>query len=89
MKKTEMPNPAKSHEYITCYTAPVVPDLVKALTILSVTTITTSAVDQEDLKPYWKSEKRPYFSRSSTFLLFTSFSDTLLITERRLIGGSF
>ena len=34
-------------------TAWVAPDLVKALSILSDTT----AVDREDLKPYWKSEK--------------------------------
>ena len=40
---------------------------LKALVILS---------DREDLKPYWKSEKRPHFSRSSTILLFTSFSET-------------
>ena len=35
----------------------------KALAILSHTTVRRSAVDQEDLKPYWKSEKRPHFSR--------------------------
>ena len=33
------------------------------LAILSDTTVRRSAVDQEDLKPYWKSEKRPHFSR--------------------------
>ena len=38
-------------------TAPVVPDLLKSLAILSDTTVRRSAVDQEDLKPYWKSEK--------------------------------
>ena len=38
-----------------------VPDLLKALAILSDTTIRRSAVDAEDLKPYWKSEKRPHF----------------------------
>ena len=32
-------------------------DLLKALTILSDTTVKRSAVDQEDLKPYCKSEK--------------------------------
>ena len=32
-------------------------DLLKALAILSDTTVRRSAVDREDLKPYWKSEK--------------------------------
>ena len=41
----------------------VAPDLLKALVILSDTTVRTSAVDREDLKPYWKSEKSPQFSR--------------------------
>ena len=49
-------------------------------------TVRRSAVDQEDLKPSWKSEKRPRFSRGSTILLFKRFSITLLITERRLTG---
>ena len=36
----------------------VAQDLLKALVILSDTTV-RSAVDQEDLNPSWKSEKRP------------------------------
>ena len=32
-------------------------DLLKALAILSDLTVRKSAVDQEDLKPYWKKEK--------------------------------
>ena len=44
-------------------TARVAPDLLKALTILSVTTLRRPAVDREDVKPYWKSEKRSHFSR--------------------------
>ena len=43
---------------ISSATARVVPDLIKALAILSDTTVIRSAVDREDLKPYWKSEKR-------------------------------
>ena len=39
------------------------PDLFKALAILSDTTVRRSVVDREDLKPYWKSEKRQHFSR--------------------------
>ena len=38
-------------------------DLLKALEILSDTAVRKSAVDQEDLKPYWQSEKSPHFSR--------------------------
>ena len=57
---------------ISSATARVAPDLLKALIILSVTTVTRSAEDREDLKPYWKSEKRPDSSRS-TILLFKSF----------------
>ena len=41
----------------------VAPKLLKALAILSDTTVRRSAVDGEDPKPYWKSEKRPHFSR--------------------------
>ena len=44
-------------------TAREAPDLLlQALAILSDKTVRRSAVDQKDLKPYWKSEKRPYFS---------------------------
>ena len=43
--------------------AQVAPDPLKALEILLDRTVRKSGVDQEDLRPYWKSEKRPYFSR--------------------------
>ena len=56
MKKTSMSDSAKSLRYITCYNS-TSPDLLKATAILSDTTVRRSAVDQEDLKPYWKSEK--------------------------------
>ena len=47
---------------ISSATAQVVaPDLLKAPAILSDTTVRRSAVDQEDLKKYWKSEKRVTF----------------------------
>ena len=39
-------------------TAQVTPELLKALAILSDTTVRRSAVDREDLNPYWKSETR-------------------------------
>ena len=44
-------------------TARVVPDLLRALAMLSDITARRSTVDGEDLKLYWKSEKRPNFSR--------------------------
>ena len=37
-------------------------DLLKALAILSHKTVIRSVVDQEDVKPYWKSEKKSHFS---------------------------
>ena len=39
---------------ISSATARVAPDLLKAVAILSDTTMRRSAVDQEDLKPYWR-----------------------------------
>ena len=48
---------------ISSVTAGVAPDLLKALAIISDTTVIRSAADREDLKPYWESEKRPHFSR--------------------------
>ena len=47
---------------ISSATAVVAPDLLKALAILSDTTVTRSAVDEKDLKLNCKSEKRPHFS---------------------------
>ena len=46
---------------IPSVTVRVAPDLLIALAILSDTTLRRSEVDREDLKPYWKSEKRPNF----------------------------
>ena len=75
MKKSSKSYKALSKAlYISSATARVAPDLLKAPAVLSDTTIRRSAVGQEDLKPYWKSEKRPYFYRWSTILLFASFS---------------
>ena len=42
---------------ISIATAQVAPDLLKPLAIVSDTIVRRSAVDREDLKPYWKSEK--------------------------------
>ena len=46
---------------VTSATARVAPDLLKALVILSDATVRRSAVDREDLRQYWKSEKKPTF----------------------------
>ena len=54
-----MLNSVKSFGYIKCYSS----DLLKALAILSDTTVRSSAVDRDDLKPYWKKKKRPHLSR--------------------------
>ena len=61
--------------------------LSKTLAVLSDTTARRSAVNEEDLKPYWKSEKRPYFSRRPTILLFTIF-DKEFTNHRGLIALS-
>ena len=45
---------------ISSATARVSPDLLKTLGILSDTTVRRSAVDQEDLKPYWKFKKATF-----------------------------
>ena len=41
-------------------TTGVTPDLLKALAILSDTAVRRPAVAREDLKPYWKLEKKEY-----------------------------
>ena len=51
-----MPNPVKSLGYMKCDSLSS-PDLLKVYQILSYATVRRSAVDQEDLKPYRKSEK--------------------------------
>ena len=88
MKKTNMPNPVESPSYINWYSSSS-PRPVKALAILSDTTVTMSVDDRKDLNHTGNQKKRPHFSRSSTILLFTSFSNILLTTERRLTGQWF
>ena len=62
---------------ISSATAQVAPDLLKAFSVLSDTTVRRSAVDPEDPKPYRKSEKGQHFSRWLTSVLFTSLLFTL------------
>ena len=54
---------SKALDISSATTAQVAPDLLKALAILSDTTVRRYAVDWEGLKAYWKSEKRPHFFR--------------------------
>ena len=53
MKKISMPKALN----ISSATARVARELLKSLAILSGTTVRRSAVDWEELKPNWKSEK--------------------------------
>ena len=59
--------------HISSATTQVAPGMLKALAILSDKTARRSKVDREDLQPHWKLEKRSYFSRWSTSILFTGF----------------
>ena len=57
------------------------PNLLKALAILSNTTVRRSTVGWEasvDLKSYWKSENRPHCLRLLASLLLTNISKTFL-----------
>ena len=81
--KTSMSNPGKSLA-ISHATAQAAPGLLKALGILSPITVKWSSVDQENLIPYWKSDKRPYLLSWLTSSLFKSFTRALLTSERRL-----
>ena len=75
MKETSMPNTKNPSA-----AAWEVPDSLKALAILSDTTVRRSGVDWEDLNKTILeiSKKATFLSRWSTILLITSFSNTLL-----------
>ena len=55
MKKTSMLNPVESLEYINCYSSSS-PRLVRSPSNTDLT-VRRSAVNREDLKQYWTSEK--------------------------------
>ena len=67
-----MPNPVESLGYIGYikYYSLSSPRLVKSLAIPWEITFRRSAVDQENLKLHWKSEKKPYFSWWSTIIIY-------------------
>ena len=56
VKKESMPNPVKSLGYIKWYSSRS-PRPIKIPSNSTNTTVRRSAVDLEDLKPYWKSKK--------------------------------
>ena len=70
--KTSISNSLESLGYIKCYSSSSSRPVKSPRN--SIRSVRRSAVDQEDLKPYWKSEKRPHFSRACkkkhTSLLF-------------------
>ena len=74
---------------ISSATAQVVPDLLKALAYLPDTTVWRSAIDLEDLKTYWQSQKRPHFSWWSTTIIYKFFKDVTNHRKKRLTGFKF
>ena len=58
MKKTRMPNHDKSLGYNKCYSLSSHRPIKCLSAILSDATVKRSAVDGEDLKPHWTSEKK-------------------------------
>ena len=56
---------------ISSATAIVAPALLKTLAVLSDATVRRSAVDQEDLKPYLKSAKRPHKMEINRMVVFS------------------
>ena len=85
MKKTGMPTLSKALD-ISSATARTAQDLLKALTILSETTVRRFEVDREDLKPYLESEKGHIFLGDQQSYNFEVFLQILLTTERWLTG---
>ena len=88
VKKASMPNPVKRLGYLSA-TARVALNLLKALAVISDTNVRRSAVDREDLKPYWKSEKRPHKSiminKSIIYKLFKYFINNRRKTNREVV----
>ena len=88
MKKTSMPNPAKSLGYIKCHSSSS-PRPVKSSSNSIRYNCDKICSWSRRPKTMLEIRKKTYFSRWSTILLFTSFSKTLLTTERRLTGRWF
>ena len=59
-----------------CYSSSSPDLLLKALAILLDTTVRRSAVNQEHLKPYWKSEKKVTFLKTTNnYIIYKFFKD--------------
>ena len=85
VKKISSPNSVKAFD-ISSTTARVARDLLKSLAILLDTTIRRSAVDWEDLKLYWKLQKKGLFLQEINKPIIYNFFKNLTTTERRLTG---
>ena len=77
LKKTSMPHPVESLGYINIHSSSS-PRFINILAVLWDTTVRRSAVNWEDLKPFWKLEKWLHFLSWSSSLLLPSFSKILL-----------
>ena len=83
VKKTSMPNPVKNLGYIKWYSLSSPSSVKRPNNSVRYNSQKICSWLRRP-KTIQKSEKRPHFSRWSTSLLFTSFSKTLLMTERRV-----
>ena len=89
VKKTIMPNLGKSLGYVKCYSSSSWRP-VKIPSNLSDTTVRKSAVDWENLKPYWKSEKGHISldDQQSYFKFFKDFTNHRKKTNRVVVLSS-
>ena len=67
--------------------ARVAPGLLKTIAILSDTTIKRSEVDQENLKPYWESEERPYSTKPIIYKFLKDFTNPRKKTNKAVHFG--
>ena len=85
VRKTNMPNPIKSLEYMNHYSLNSPRPVISPGNYIR---HNCQKICCWSIRPktILEIKKRPYFPRWSTILLFTSFSKTLLTTEKRLTG---
>ena len=83
-----MPNPVKNLRYIKWYNSSSLRP-IKSLINSMRYNWRQSAVYQDNLKLYWKSDKTPYFLRWLKSILSRCFSKILLTTEKGLTGWCF
>ena len=76
--------------YISSATARVAPDLLKALAILSDKTVRKFVIDRENLRRYWKSEKKAtFFWVINNPIIYKFFKDFTNHRKKTNKGGSF